>query len=278
MQLDLQSVEIERRRERGPQRWETLANHYREIAGSFAEAGAYDEAWAAFKAADRELIHAYDTDELETEADRVRLEAANKLVEWRREFVLQRIPQRVPGTPYAGVATDSPAWTNIVKECRRVLDDALDNRYRKLGLLRYRLQWSALSLIASLLAALAAWLIAVNHGLNPSTATSLLSDWRSVLVVLSLGALGASLSGLLSIREQRVDARLPDLTEVWLLVGWRPVVGAASAFVLVLILQSGVDGLALTSAAAVVAALVAGFTERAVTSAIGSASAAIQRK
>ena len=142
----------------------------------------------------------HDIDEVETEAARVRLEAESKLVEWRREFILQRIPERVPGTPAVGVATDSSAWTNVVKECRRVLDDALDNRYRKLGLLRYRLQWSALSLIVSLLTALAAWLIAVNHGLNPSTATSLLSDWRSVLVVLSLGALGASLSGLLSIR------------------------------------------------------------------------------
>jgi hypothetical protein len=286
LDLDMQQVKIEKFLEVWPESeappraqaalsWETAAKRYRTIAKQFADQGNLNDAWTALKAADRELLHAYTDQEIEDEAARVRLEAESKLDDWRQKFIFQCIPA-VDNEIMHERNRCAPS-VEIVKECRRVLDDALDNKYRKLSLLRQRLKYSAFALIGSVLIAVAAWLIAIGTGLSPGDLPHLLSDWRSVLVVLNLGSLGASLSGLLSLRDQKLNVRIPDLREGWALLVWRPVVGAASALVLVLLLQSGVGGLALDSSAALVAAVVAGFSEQAVSGAVGRASAVIEK-
>lgn len=258
------------------------AMRYRDIAVAFAQRGAFDQAWAAVKAADRELLQTYSPEQLRAEAVRTALEADAKLKGWRAEHIRARLgvsAQRSNAGSEADAHTaDRPVVSAAtVIECRRVLDDAVDTVYRKLGLLRQRLRWSALSLIGTLLLVVTTWLTAAATGVDPVRHSGLLDDWSSLLVVLSLGALGAALSGLLSVRDRTIDARVPDLSLGWAMLVWRPVVGAASAFVLVLILQSGVAGLALDSSAALVAALIAGTTELVVTNAIGRAGVVIKQ-
>jgi hypothetical protein len=247
------------------------ATSYCDIAVALAQRGAFDQAWTAVKAADRELLEAYGPDELRAEAARLTLEADAKLKGWRADHV--RALLGASARQSSGPVVSARA----VIECRRVLDDAADTVYRKLGLLRRRLRWSALSLIGTLLLVVAAWLAAAGAGVDPIQRSGLLDNWSSLLVVLSLGALGAALSGVLSMRDRMIDARVPDLNLSWTLLVWRPVIGAASAFSVVLILQSGVAGLGLDSSAALVAALIAGTTEQVVTNAIGRAGALIKQ-
>jgi hypothetical protein len=269
LELALVQVEIDRRADGTSSG--AAATGYRDIAVAFAQRGAFDQAWIAVKAADRELLETYGPDELRAEAARITREADAKLKGWRAAHIRASLGASARRT------NGSVVSARTVIECRRVLDDAADTVYRKLGLLRRRLRWSAVTLIGTMLMVVTAWLAAAGAGVDPVVRSGLLDHWSSLLVVLTLGTLGAALSGLLSMGDRMTDARVPDLSLGLALLVWRPVVGAASAFAVVLILQSGVAGLALDSSAALVAALIAGTTEQVVTHAIGRAGALIKQ-
>jgi hypothetical protein len=288
--FDQQQIRMNQLEQKSPGPWVAAATAFRKTAGQYAENRQFDEAWAAYKSADRELLHAYSTEELTNEAMRVRLEANAKLSSWRlntlNEFLHAGSTQctdpnqansindaseaKTPQTQ-TGPFRRGPVTVASVIASRHLLDDALDNHYRKLSLLRKRIQYSAWSLAATLLITITVSWVAFALGLSIEPDSQLLEDARSMLIVVSLGALGASLSGLLDLKRSDLTGRIPDLQQGWAFGVWLPLVGAASAFVLVLLLQSGLGGLDVDASAALVAAVAAGFSERIVTNAVGVA-------
>ena len=238
--------------------WYQRHSALRATAVARAEDHDLNGAWTALKAASRELLWAYDDAELAQEAARVRAEASDKLRGWRRTCIIEAIDDAAP----------QPSLRTVL-ECRRVLDDGLDNSYLKSAMLRERLAVSSVSLFVGLV------LVFAFAGVVGDPEPNLLANVPSALLVGSLGAVGATLSALFSLRDQELVARIPDLQQSWLLIPLRPLIGAASALVMVLILQSGVAGLQLDSRAALAAAVGAGFSERWATRAVTTASEAM---
>ena len=267
------------------------AEAYRKVARERLAAGDVDGGWSALKAAEREMLWCSTDDELRLESMRVRMEAGEKLTGWRREFVLAALclepvvrpdpcpdPER-PGGPGDGGGGSSGTGGDradcadpaAVQECRAVLDEALDNRYFKLTLLGERLSLATANLIVTLVLAVGFWISALLSDIDPLDAGSLFDSWTTICLVGALGALGATLSALFSLKDQDLAARIPDLVETWKVVPLRPLIGAASALLAAIVLQSGVGGLSVESGAVVVAAIGAGFSERIATRAVVSA-------
>lgn len=296
------------RRKREPDQaepWFETAGELEKSALAHFDAGQMNAAWSALKAADRELIWSFSLEELRLEAVRVAFESESKLTGWRaktvsavlapewgrltdaermRQLVMNELEHeaeedqlrsRVAGA-VAQIASRSCSeqlteLRHRVVVSRRILDEALDNLHRKNDMLRIQVGRSALS--ASVLLALTSLVLAVQLRANwsPSEVGYLLGDLRSFAVVLVLGAVGASLSGLLTLARSEESSRIPDLRLRWVFLKYRPVIGAISAIVVVAVLQSGVAGLSVTPEAALVAAFVAGFSERLVTRSLDTA-------
>lgn len=287
------------------QAWYETAAKLEKQAREHKEKGERNAAWSALKAADRELIWSFSLEELRIEAERVSSESDSKLSGWRaktvsnvlspdwgrltdaermRRLVLTALQEEADGdmlhsrvagaialVPDRSSSDELSELQNRVFASRRILDDALDNLHRKNDMLRIQVARSALA--ASALIALASLVLAlqVRAGWSPSEIGYLLGDLRSFLVVLVLGAVGASLSGLLTLARTNGSSRVPDLRLRWIFLKYRPVIGAISAIVAVAILQSGAAGLSVTSEAALVASFIAGFSERLVTRSLDTA-------
>jgi hypothetical protein len=89
-----------------------------------------------------------------------------------------------------------------------------------------------------------------------------MGDGAAVGGVAVLGALGSLLSLALS-RVRSAEERLPQMIEGWLVALMRPVLGAASAIALVVVLESGIQSLVETDGSRIhVWAITAGFSER----------------
>lgn len=248
--------------------WYETAEKLEQQARAHKEAGERNAAWSALKAADRELIWDFSLEELRLEVERVAFESKSKLSGWRAKTVSAVL------SPECGRLTDADELSELrhrVFVSRRILDEALDNVHRKNDMLRIQVGRSALS--ATVLLAVASIVLAlqVRAGWSPSEIGYLLGDLQSFAVVLVLGAVGASLSGLLTLARTNGASRAPDLRLRWIFLKYRPVIGAISAIVVVAILQSGVAGLSVTSEAALVASIVAGFSERLVTRSLDTA-------
>jgi len=112
----------------------------------------------------------------------------------------------------------------------------------------------------------------------PASNGPFIADWRAVVVVMVLGALGAAVSGVLTPLAQDRSERIPDAAAQRALVWVRPFIGAGAAVIVVAILHSGIGGVSITPEASGVVALAAGFSERLVGQSVAMASSAIARQ
>lgn len=158
---------------------------------------------------------------------------------------------------------------------KHMLDAHSDNIHHKFRILR-RAVISTSVAIAVVLAALVA-LVAM--GWVPSalvTDDSPLGSWRLLLVVMTLGMLGAFLSSATELRNRGDKLTVPDLRVSYTLMGMRPVVGAMGATVVIVVVQSALgDAVTLESTAILGLAIVAGFTERLATRTVTTAAEAV---
>ena len=166
--------------------------------------------------------------------------------------------------------------TRLVK-AKQVLDTHSDNVYHKFRLLR-RAVISTTTVFAVLLGALVA-IVALDW--VPSTLiteNSPLDSWRMLLVVMSLGTIGAFLSSATELTNRNEKLSVPDLRVSYTLMGMRPVVGAAGATVVIVVLQSALGGAVTLEPTAILGvAIAAGFTERLVTRTVSSAATAVSK-
>jgi hypothetical protein len=152
--------------------------------------------------------------------------------------------------------------------CQRILDDHADNGYVKQAILARTIRVASLILTAILaaLVVLVAW---------QASGDGILKDWVSLVMVLTLGALGAVLSGATSAVSGSGNARIPDLRVRRVLMLTRPLIVGASAVAVVAILESGVTAVSLAETGLYATAIVAGFSERLVSRSVEGVSATI---
>lgn len=159
-----------------------------------------------------------------------------------------------------------------------VLDTHSDNVYHKYRILRRAViintAWYAVFLCALVVIVAVDWV--PDALLTEPPEDSPLGSWQLLLVVMTLGIVGAFFSMATELRNRDDKMGIPDLRVRYTLIGMRPVVGAAGAVVVIVVLQSALgDALALQSTAVFGVAIAAGFTERLVTRTVSSAADAI---
>jgi hypothetical protein len=166
--------------------------------------------------------------------------------------------------------------TRIIK-AKALVDAHTDNTYHKYRILRRAVIITSVSL-AVVLAFLA---IGVGFEWVPpalAPTDSPLGDWRSLLMVMALGALGAYLSSATRLSARDEHLTVPDFQVTYTLMGMRPFVGATGAVVAIVMLQSVLaDAIKVAPNAMLGIAVAAGFTERLVTNTITSAADAVSR-
>ncbi len=216
------------------------------------EEGKDDKGWRSLHAARRIEILDMDSDELWVEAHAIRTEANEKLKNWRKEAVNNILDFK---------SDQSQTLTHAqVYRARMILGEHFDNVYHKLALFASKMTFLSILLFI----AIAALIVVVWLDLPSADPASALGDWKKLIVIVMLGVLGATLSVTLTV--VRETGRIPQVIhhEVEALV--RPLVGAASAAIVVIVLESGIIGITVLSGAyAYPFAIAAGFTERLVT-------------
>ena len=182
-------------------------------------------------------------------------------------------------------AQRSDAIRSLVEDLRTrlidakwVLDTHSDNLYHKYRILRRAVISTTLAYLAFLAALVAIvgleWVPSAL--LTDSPEQSPLGSWRLMLVVMTLGIVGAFFSSATELRNRDDKLRIPDLRVRYTLMAMRPVVGAAGAVVVIVVLQSALgDAVTLQPTAIFGVAIAAGFTERLVTKTVSSAANAI---
>jgi len=206
--------------------------------------GDVDAGWRFLHAAERAEVLNYTPDELEVFVVAVRNEASRKLTGWRGAAAAELLGPTGASTPSAA----------NVQEAMRLLHEHSDNVYHKIQLLRGQLRVLGLILALSL--------VAFELVMAFMGATIGVLDWREGLKVMIAGALGGALSGVRSLGE-RSDRKIPEWLYDWPITALRPLLGAAAATGLALIIQSGVVKFADGNVVALLAAaFLAGFSER----------------
>lgn len=246
------------------------ARAMRSTAKCHWDADEHTAAWVTYKHADRQLLHLRGVDDLELERQRVCREAQEKLSGWRRAAVTNALT----------TGDDAPQRDDLLRRvavARRVLDDHYDNMYLRLDLLRGHLRRGGAVLIVVLLVTAA--ILALAHGAawSPGGRQDPFADPWSFVVLATLGAFGAAISGVVRFMRADVDWKVPQLKAERALIWVRPFVGAAAAIVVVGVLASGLAGVRLAAGSALAIALISGFSETLVSRAVAQAANAIAR-
>jgi hypothetical protein len=292
--------------------WVTAADAHASRAEHLLGTGEFEGGWSALKAASREVIDSYGETELLVESRRLQAEAEDKLHGWRakavndalaptwrrvgdaerlRAGISKTIEESEDDDPLTmvrhgvlsalgavgkpGEALDLTDVRQRLKAARAVMDDYLDNVYRRLAILGRNLGRAGWMLFAVLVLATVTIVLALEIGDGSESVAAIWIDVRFLAVVLALGAVGGATSGLISQLRRSAESRIPDELAKRYLIWLRPLTGAAAALGVVTILRAGLGGARIDSLVAFAAAFAAGFSERLVSQAVESASSAI---
>jgi hypothetical protein len=269
-ELDEFAVELDRNGQLDAD-WAVAARALLERAMAEQAAGRYGSGWSMLNAARREVIESFDAIELEIATQALRLEAGEKLSNWRGPAVEALLKPNSDSNDTA--QRDVGARKRHLKEARRLLDEHLSNNYWKIDVLRQEAMRAGTALAVVLALTVGALVVRANVA---DDAEFLAWPW-DVVVVMVLGALGASVSGVLAPLSADRARRMPDLRAQTDLGRIRPFVGAGAALIVVTVLRSGLGGVEIDAAAVPAAAMIAGFSERFLGQSVSAASAAIGR-
>lgn len=232
--------------------WYGSARASLERARQLAESGESFGAWRLLKLARRTMLHSLTKAAKlrEIHAERLKAEAAEKLVNWRKQAL---------GQTLATAQGESPSVEQLI-EAQALLDEHFDNLYYNLRLALQRLLVLPWLFLAALVVLLVKTAVAPEPAAAPESVTMLSSNARLAMVIL-MGVLGALLSLAMTARatSKRVTEELSEGNELFL----RVMLGAASAVVVGIALEAGlvpivdVKGMSLF-----VVAIAAGFTDR----------------
>lgn len=218
-----------------------------------------DEGWKCFHAAQRMEIFGLEEDDLETKAEALRREAAEKLSSWRKETVAALLKH------------ECSQRSNVTKErvyqAALIRDEHSNNRYHQIGLLQGQMNVLSIILFFALgLTLLLAWYDLLPLGRDPVT-----SGWKMLVSVMLFGFLGGAVSAVLSLARTSTRSRIPEQIAHNLITLMRVFVGAAAALAVHVFLQADILNLRITSGAQILAiSFAAGFSERLVVHAVES--------
>lgn len=220
-----------------------------------------DAGWLLLDAARRQELEGLDQSQLRCRAQALRREAAAKLHDWRKEAVLDILKDTT--------GSEGTIEPGCLREAMRIRDEHQQNTHFKVS--DQSRQLSILSITTAVI------LLVV---LGRAYWASGFFDGPSLLAILCFGALGGSVSGMMSVSAQVLKPRIP----VQLLSGWltviRPIIGAAAAVAVFAFLKSGaiaVKGIE-GGYGYVAVAFASGFSDRLVLRAVGKLAGGQQGK
>jgi hypothetical protein len=214
-----------------------------------------NSAWSLLLEAQRSEIGALSPEQRKARAVALRAEAEVKLPDWRKRAVLKLLDDK---DDKAEVTADQ------LNEATQLRNEHSHNQYHKLDLAREQLVF----LMPILVVALVGLLAVVGRGLIQIRDL----DWLDLLTLMILGALGGALSAVRSLAG-RPDRRIPDQLADRPVTALRPLLGAAAATGVALMVQAGVVSFGSSDnqdLALLAVAFLAGFSERWFLGMIGS--------
>jgi 8-oxo-dGTP diphosphatase len=238
-------------------------------AAAASDRGEAQLGWLLVKLADRLQILEADDDEVEAREVALAKESGEKLSSWRKATVdalLAQVVAKAPGEPPADDAPSRQRRRLLLYEATRIRDEAADNAYRRLALIRR----NRTLLLPVMLLVLATLVIGIALGIELD-ADGEERGAAFVFAVALLGALGASISAMQSI-ARGAGERMPEALTSATMTLARPAVGAAAAVGAYVIAEAGFPKLD-TSSGYVLLALgfAAGFSERFIVGLVESA-------
>ncbi|HXG47400.1 MAG TPA: hypothetical protein VNO52_07245, partial [Methylomirabilota bacterium] len=247
---------------RGPD-WLAAAHHLLDTAEGALLEGRLDVGWSLIHEVERLRILGLDERDLLARAVSLRHEATEKLSGWRG----QAVRRSLEAAGLAGEADEKSMPASCVDLARLraalfegqfVLNTHFNNRYHQLGLQGQTLRY----LVYILVALVALILFYFNAELPPAAAAPI--NFTLMLGVMLFGALGGTLSAMFRFSRASTQ-KIPDaILDGWVTLG-RPMIGAASAVFLHLVLSAGVlnliESTKLTPPLYLAFAFVSGFSE-----------------
>jgi hypothetical protein len=200
--------------------------------------------WSLLLEAQRNEIGALSDEQRQAKALALRAEAAEKLRGWRKETILKLLSGQ------AGLSVDQ------LKEATQLRNEHFHNQYHKLDLAREQL-----FVLTGILAAALVGLVVILAGGRLRIGEL---DWLDLVILMVLGAVGGALSAVRSLTG-RPERRIPDQLADWPVTALRPLLGAAAATGVALLVQAGVvsfGGSEERELALLAVAFLAGFSER----------------
>jgi putative (di)nucleoside polyphosphate hydrolase len=271
-------ADLEYRLDRHPElrggAWEAAVRRQLETVRAHQRRGEIDTAWRCFNLAARRELDVASEAELLTRAKALRREgtSAKLAAAWRADLIgellaSEQIEEQLPKN------IEDVRWR--LTEATRHRDEDADNRYYKVALVRGQRSLLLLVLLVC---------IAIVLGLAAAV------DWDGdlgdppvgfVALVAVFGALGACLSAIQSLGRAAAHGRIPEHVASSLVTITRPALGAAAALGVYAIAASGLLNISLEGNEAhltvLALAFAAGFSERLVLSAVGTATGSTQK-
>lgn len=251
-----------------PRRLYRALHHHNEALVLFS-GGFREESWQRVQAAERELLHIADIETLVHAYHRLAAEGREKLSGWRREAFDRALgAEPLPEVDLSAPAGSAAAQTNLarrVADARLVLDEHFGNEAVRARVIGRQLRLAAFGMAA----ALGLYVLAVDAGWpaklvgTDTEASVLLTSPAAVAVLALFGVLGAFLSIALTSLSAKGATKVPALEQSYSASLVRPILGAASAVTVGLLLESGLQGIVEVSSAGMIGVgIAAGFTER----------------
>ena len=255
--------------------WENTIRAQLADARAHHKRGEVDTAWRCFTPAARRELEKAKPAELIAQADALRHEAASGKLSsaWRSELVRALLDEE-----HIEVPADDPDQDvrRRVAVATRIRDEDADNRYYRVALVRsQRSLLLGVLLVCIVIVLLLAATVDWNTDLGDPTV-------GFIALVAVFGMLGACLSAIQSLGHAGAQGRIPEYVATSLITITRPALGAAAAFGVYAIAASGLLNISLEGEEAhltvLALAFAAGFSERFVLSAVGTATGSTQEK
>jgi hypothetical protein len=286
LEATMRSLEVEldfyQRQRTGSCYVQSAVRFYNEAKKSLAQ-NRIDEGWKLVQATDRELIKCLkkNSAELLLKAKQLRLEADEKLNNWRKNAVQAALPD--------DKLMKSEVDPNWVAEAHRILYEHFNNDYQRIKIVRDQLivlfivlfidlilivSFGEESIIPLLSASIGVPEVSPISLPNQLSQAGILNGRSEMIGVLLLGGLGGALTAILATARTGLRGRIPELIDNRLFTAFRPLLGASSALVVVLFVHSGesINLFNIHEAAIPGIAVAAGFSETLLSSVIASVS------